>query len=291
VAKFGQGKSTYQDCVQPNPSHPNSVSQNHGGSLAWGYGIGEAEAVEWFKLLLDEEDMDDHQRESAQIIRAKRLVQNANKTLVQAVADYLRLLWAHAIQNITKDFGEETVEGLPFQVVITVPAVWTTRAVNRMRQAAMEADILTSSHRLAGETTLHFVSEPEAAALATFEDLKVRPNCHKGDTLVVCDAGGGTVDLISYKVNEPKPMRLSECVEGAGKLCGAIFLDQHFEDLMKQLIGNAWNVPDSFIRSIMNDQWENGVKRGFEGQERAWRITLPYECVQKGAPPHITLDK
>lgn len=257
---------------------------------AWGYGIGEAEAAEWFKLLLlDEGDMDDQQRESPQIKRARFLLQKAGKSPVQAVADYLRLLWAHAIQNIEKDFGEATVEGLPFRVVLTVPAVWTQRAVNRMRQAAKDAGILW--HRLAGETTLHFVSEPEAAALATFDDLKARPNFQKGDTFVVCDAGGGTVDLISYKVQQAKPMHLAECVEGSGKLCGAVFLDQDFEALMKQLVGDAWNVPDGVIKGMMNTQWENGIKRGFEGQDKTWKITLPYECVKRGAPPHIPLDK
>jgi hypothetical protein len=162
--------------------------------LTWGYGINDTEAIEWFKLLLlDEKDMDKKTRKSPQIKKAQSLLQKAGKSPVQAVADYLRLLWAHAIENIGRDFGEATIEGLPFRVVLTVPAVWTQQAVSRMRQAAKRAGIL--SHRTVGETTLHFVSEPEAAALATFEDLKARPNFQKNDTFVVCDAGGGTVDL------------------------------------------------------------------------------------------------
>jgi hypothetical protein len=86
-------------------------------------------------------------------------------------------------------------------------------------------------------------------------------------------------------------MQLVECVEGSGKLCGAVFLDQDFEALMKQLVGDAWNVPEAVIKDMMNTQWENGIKRGFEGQDKTWKITLPYECIERGAPRHLTLDK
>lgn len=270
---------------------PSVHSGEDSSHITWGYGVGDNdEAVEWFKLLLlDELDMDDKQRNSAQIKKARNLLRKAGKTPVQAVADYLRLLWTHAISNIEKDYGEAAVEGLPFQVVCTVPAVWTTKAVSQMREAAKHARIL--DRRLAGETTLSFVSEPEAAALATFDDFKNRPNFQTGDSFVVCDAGGGTVDLISYKITQTKPMQLAECVEGSGKLCGAVFLDQDFEALMKQWIGDAWNVPDTVIKTLMSTQWENGIKRGFDGKDRNWKITLPYECTTLGAPPQIDLSQ
>ena len=257
----------------------------------WGYGVGgEDEAVEWFKLLLlDDSDMSPKQRRSPQITKAKQFLQKAGKTPVQAVADYLRLLWKHAITNIERSFGEAAVEGLPIRVVCTVPAVWTTDAVGKMREAAKEAGIL--DYRLAGDTTLDFVSEPEAAALATFDDLQKRPNFKEGDSFVVCDAGGGTVDLISYKVVETKPLKLVECVEGSGKLCGAVFLDQEFEAFMRQRFGEAWNVPDSVIKGFINAQWENGIKRSFEGQDKTWKITLPHECVERGAGYRIDLDQ
>ena len=270
---------------------PTSQSRdNHDSHCTWGYGVGEDEAVEWFKLLLlDDLDMDEKQRNSAQINKAKNLLKKANKTPVQAVADYLRLLWAHGVSSIEKAFGEAALEGLPYQVVCTVPAVWTNKAVNKMREAAKGAGIL--KHRDAGETVLRFVSEPEAAALATFEDLKNRPNFQVGDSFVVCDAGGGTVDLISYKLKQVRPMQLVECVEGSGSLCGAVFLDQDFEGYLRQWIDESWNVPDSVMKTLMSAQWENGVKRGFDGKERNWTITLPYECTTQGAPAYVNLNR
>jgi molecular chaperone DnaK (HSP70) len=170
--------------------------------------------LKWFKLLLlDEEDMDEKIRDSTQIKKAKELLAQTGKTAVEVISDYLYFLWNHALENIVRDFSEEGVDGTPFRVVITVPAVWNQKANARMRKAALAAGILDS--RLAGETILHIVSEPEAAALATFEDMKAR-DFKVGDSIVVCDAGGGTVDLISYKVYKENPLELRECVEGQG---------------------------------------------------------------------------
>lgn len=276
-------QSSYSDVTKNSAlDTPNAIS--------WGYGIDEAESVKFFKLLLlEDEEMEEAQRNSTQVKRARELLQRAGKTPVQAVADYLGLLWTHAITNISKDFGRAAVNGTPIRVVLTVPAVWTTKAKDRMKKAAKLAGILNP--RLAGETILSFVSEPEAAALATFQDLKARPNFQTGDTFVVCDAGGGTVDLISYQVLQSNPLQLKECVEGSGKLCGAIFLDQDFEGLMSQQIGDAWDVPESDKKELMNVQWENGIKRTFEGQDRKWKVTLPHACFQRGAPPFIQLEK
>lgn len=43
--------------------------------------------------------------------------------------------------------------------------------------------------------------------------------CNKiGDALVLCDAGGGTVDLISYEIMNLNPLEVKELVRGTGRL-------------------------------------------------------------------------
>ena len=87
-------------------------------------------------------------------------------------------------------------------------------------------------------TALHIVSEPEAAALYALHamdphDLKV------GDTFVLCDAGGGTVDLITYTVSSLKPLlKLSEATPGTGSMCGASFLNRMFQEFMESRYGD-----------------------------------------------------
>ena len=55
---------------------------------------------------------------------------------------------------------------------------------------------------------------------------------------VVCDAGGGTVDLISYEVNSIKPFRISEYSIGTAKTCGSIFIDRAFMTAVRARLGN-----------------------------------------------------
>jgi hypothetical protein len=42
-----------------------------------------------------------------------------------------------------------------------------------------------------------------------------------------CDAGGGTVDLISYKITQTTPtFRVEEAAVGSGDKCGATYVDK-----------------------------------------------------------------
>lgn len=66
------------------------------------------------------------------------------------------------------------------------------------------------------DTHLTFVSEPEAAALATLKRVDGRCDIEDGDCFVVCDCGGGTVDLVSYAVRSTEPMVVRESVKGTG---------------------------------------------------------------------------
>ncbi len=67
------------------------------------------------------------------------------------------------------------------------------------------------------------IKEPEAAALYTMHCLEFSLNV--GDAFVVCDAGGGTVDLISYEVVGLSPsLQVKELVPGTGKLLSLLVL-------------------------------------------------------------------
>ncbi|GKT59672.1 HSP70 family chaperone [Colletotrichum tofieldiae] len=144
----------------------------------WGYGIPPAthdETLRWFKLLLvDQCDLPKEIRDSSQIATIRDLVEKANKDPVEVISEYLRHLWNHSIENITRSAGLKLVDLCKFHVVITLPAIWPDYAKARMRRAAENAGIL--EERWAGDTTLSFISEPEAAALATLRDLGKRPD-------------------------------------------------------------------------------------------------------------------
>ena len=87
-----------------------------------------------------------------------------------------------------------------------VPAIWSDKAKH---------DTVTAA-RMSGIHPVTLIKEPEAAALYTMYSLDHA--LQKGDAFVVCDAGGGTVDLISYEVEATQPkLLLKELVTGTGE--------------------------------------------------------------------------
>ncbi|EMT61794.1 Mitochondrial-type heat shock protein 70 [Fusarium odoratissimum] len=172
----------------------------------------------------------------------------------------------------------ELLQKSPFHVVITLPAIWPPYAQQRMKQAAKTSGILDA--RSCGETKLRFISEPEAAALATIKDLSKRSTIKVGDAMVICDAGGGTVDLISYQIESISPFVVKECVKGDGGLCGGVFLDEQFLKLIKRkLAPGSWdNVTSAEEKKFLNECWEHGIKPQFSNQNRDWIVDLPDSC-------------
>jgi len=138
----------------------------------WGFLVPpEVKCLKWFKLLLLEDvDLRPDVHESKYIKEARETLRTLGKTAVEVVADYLRALWQHTLNEMKRNDGSGAVEGSAFRVVITLPAIWPTYAQNRMFQAASEAGITARRH--GGETKLDFYSEPEAAALAIMQDAR-----------------------------------------------------------------------------------------------------------------------
>ena len=159
---------------------------------------------------------------------------------MDVAADYFRQLGTYVRNILENTYGEKFLAGQNLWYVITVPALWSDRSKALTLRAAREGGF-------SGKITL--VTEPEAAAvycatLCDEVDLKVGSK-FLGTTLLfffdgltgVCDAGGGTVDLIAYEVNCMKPFLISECSIGTAGACGSLFLDRAFEDAVRAKLG------------------------------------------------------
>lgn len=109
--------------------------------------------------------------------------------------------------------------------------MWSDAAQAKTRACAENAGMGVGS-------SLQIVSEPEAAAIYALDAMDPH-HIKKGDTFVLCDAGGGTVDLISYTVSALKPkLQLSEASPGSGSLCGSSFLNRIFQRFLEEKLGN-----------------------------------------------------
>lgn len=89
-----------------------------------------------------------------------------------------------------------------------------------------------------------------------------------GDAFTVCDAGGGTVDLISYEIVHLEPLKMKELVAAKGGNAGSLVVNNRFEDFIKKKIGNQdiWNhlIRTQGWRSAM-ETFEDQVKPKFTG--------------------------
>ncbi|KAI9271914.1 hypothetical protein BDA99DRAFT_534383 [Phascolomyces articulosus] len=168
-------------------------------------------------------------------------------TPVQAMADYLAKLHKHTLQELSRGFANNYHPDT-FRYCLTVPAVWSDKAKHMMRQAAIQAGLITPfdpSERLT------LISEPEAAAIYCEEAMVNQVKLRDNDRVMVCDAGGGTVDLTVFQVNfisGPKSAgsnnnvasnkrQLKEVTKGIGASCGSVFLDERFHRLLKAKLG------------------------------------------------------
>lgn len=159
------------------------------------------------------------------------------KNVGTVVAEYMRALFDHAKEVLNRRYGEFFMSTTSLKVVLTVPAVWSDAAQDATLRAAKAAG-------MGQDITLIF--EPEAAAVYALQ--AIQPNHLKvGHNFVVVDAGGGTVDLITYGIRQLAPLRLDEVVRGSGGCCGAAFLNILFEDFVRQKLGD-----DSFDEIRLN---------------------------------------
>lgn len=102
------------------------------------------------------------------------------------------LFFQAALRGFGSVFSQQHI-----QYCLSVPAMWNDQAKAMMRQAALQAGMISPldpPHRLL------LISEPEAAALYCEKKCDQFAIGH-GQKFMICDAGGGTVDLIVFEVN------------------------------------------------------------------------------------------
>ncbi|KGO76318.1 Heat shock protein 70 family [Penicillium italicum] len=227
--------------------------------MKWGYQIDqsihpakEQRLIQGVKLLLDESQKFRY----APCTDSQEVIKDLKKTPVKVAGDYLGKLVVHALDVLTRRFGT-ALQTMDIEYILTVPAVWSDKGKDLTMQAAHQAGISSASLRL--------LSEPEAAAVYAIRT--IQPNTvSEGDCLVVCDAGGGTVDIITYRVKQNDPLRFEEATKGTGAVCGSVMLDERFDGLVKDIIEEQSHqpVPQSTVRAARK-YWQDYIKPSYTG--------------------------
>ncbi|KAF9969247.1 hypothetical protein BGZ73_008503 [Actinomortierella ambigua] len=183
---------------------------------------------------------------------------------LDAVTHYLRKLHGHVMSELMKGFMKN-FEPNQFQYCLTVPAMWSDSAKNTMRKAAIGAGLIQPNDP---PNRLILISEPEAAAMYC-ERMVDRFALKDGDRFMICDAGGGTVDLIVFEVSEPpgQTRHLREVTRGHGASCGSVFLDANMERLLERKFRRYRRGIKACGWAALMDTFVDMVKPMFNGQE------------------------
>ncbi|KAF5350131.1 hypothetical protein D9756_009098 [Leucocoprinus leucothites] len=212
--------------------------------------------VEWFKLSLKpprcSTDMDDH--------AIPKLPAFLNGQ--QIYSDFLTRLFNHIKTFFSKHHagGEELWERLlpTTDMVFTVPNGWELKQQYEIRRAAVSAGFLGFSEVEGGRegrrrrrgngpvrhntyeklmvealSRIRFVSESEAAMIYAADSERVDAWLQEGNSVIVCDAGGGTIDIAAYKIKEEYPLKLEERFSSTSKVRTTPWdTDRRIEQLM-----------------------------------------------------------
>ena len=246
---FSQGNEGYSSDKVP------TELQYEDGTTKWGFQILESQPRhQLFKLELDESRRYKKTAVAQNFPDPKALPPGYETTAEKLIADYLTSLRTHADQILRHKIPASAFASTPIEYIVTVPAVWSDGAKAKTKLAAERA----------GMGKVHMVAEPEAGAVYALHAL--HPHTIKiGDKFMLVDAGGGTVDVITYEVKALQPMlQVAEVTSGSGALCGSSFINQCFQDSLKTNLSldSEW---DDEVLEEASERFERVIKRSFAG--------------------------
>lgn len=184
----------------------------------------EARPLARFKLNLDNSSETQTVRDDVRPI-LKALIR---KKVIQKETDIYVHYLTHLLRH-TKDqllANNELKDDMLIQFVLCVPAKWPMNACRIMQSALEKAVLEVKMNRRADDSVrnLFMISEPEAAAECilgearselyvcttnSLENQYIDEVYKAGETVVILDAGGGTVDAVTYSCSHGDPLRLS----------------------------------------------------------------------------------
>lgn len=191
-------------------------------------------------------------------------------------ADFIGAMYKHALSVAESSVVRDYFQMCEKEFVLSVPAVWSDKAKDLTLKVGFACSVhLYISHRAnacqhqaakkAGIHPVTLIKEPEAAALhiLTTHDHSIKA----GDSFMICDAGGGTVDLITYEVKNIQPLELAELVPGIGGMVGSLGLNELFEEAVQRLVGEDQfeSLKGTIGWAKALNEFDKTIKIGFNG--------------------------
>lgn len=224
------------------------------------------------------------------------------KSAEQIVTDYLTKVFEFLLQAVKK-MTKTLRDTIPTDIAVTIPTGWSPKAMNSTYRALTQAGFnQTTFPRL---KDIIFVTEPEAAAIFTAREEKLamgREYLKERECFILCDCGGGTVDVVSYRVKRLQPnLELEQIGLPTGRKAGSIFIDRQFKHWLRGLIGDgnyqlldpnaqqnkigSHSTEGRAMRTLMKD-FET-LKRTFSKDKSDMHMELPYPLENLTIPGRV----
>ncbi|KAJ6244631.1 hsp70 family protein [Anaeramoeba flamelloides] len=191
-------------------------------------------------------------------------------TIIKVLSGLFRFIYQRFVESVNEINSKFQLDKDKIDWVLTVPAIWEDQAKEIMRIAFHQAGLISSKDSL----NLIFCYEPEVAALDFFQDQRNNLDKLNNETLLVVDAGGGTIDITLMKatIKNNKIEELEVLMVPKGGDFGSIYIDQEFIKFFQSFLNLNNNQFNQFknecpkgILKLLN-MWEN-IKIGTQIEE------------------------
>ncbi|GFF96078.1 hypothetical protein IFM47457_10691 [Aspergillus lentulus] len=269
-----------------------SESWYRGGEFLWGHEVqhtlrnlsdnDDAESMDCIiqlpKLLLDD---DGESIDNDRLSQPRKALHKAGRTARDAIRDYLMKVFKHTHGQLLNYEGFNNTWEV--ELVLCVPSKWSTYAHLTMQEILLE--VVEKTDMKGREFSIFILDEPEAAVTFALCHEYIRKNIKEGSNFIVCDAGGGTVDAITYKVRQEDPFRADEIAIPAGKDCGSSYINQAFIEETRERLAHIIEMgrepsysKEAILQHDLFRNFEHELKRIYdpdvweEDERRSFRV-------------------
>lgn len=231
------GKATFKATTKmPTVLKYEDYSGSSGGHLiSWGFQASESSNMiiegehfriaEWFKPYLNPDYL-----KAASRLPAAHLPKT-DLEVRRWYVDYLRKLYETVQVKILKDAGISSWEAMHIEFRFTWPTTWTAVDVESFRECTIAAGYQNDQKS-------HWVnlSTSEAQAAALYAAGQITDNVNDGESIMVVDVGGGTIDIAVVRAvaDASDPIRFELEWNCQGKAIGATDIDAAFQVCIKR---------------------------------------------------------
>eukprot|EP01083_Nonionella_stella_P033071 90543_1 len=202
----------------------------------------------------------------------------------------------------------EQIDDKEIQWILTVPAIWSESAKDKMRKWIAQAGLVDDT--IIDQCII--VYEPDCASLALqkeyfqniydnegnqiaanptddvdieddWDDDIKHDRFEPGDIYILCDAGGGTVDVACHQVL--KDGSVEEIIWPTGGDWGSCYIDDLYIKLLQDIFSKEWmdeykrEAPNDYV--LIADHFQVAKKQFYENKEaKTHRTQVPFEFVQ-----------